>query len=994
MSIVRNHTSTKKWNGKIMKAIFTILAFICANLSMKAQLQENIFRLEGKVFDYITRVQLPGSLVEVLSSDSTVIASKEASSKWQSGDKYEVSSDFSMSIPRKEGDYILRFTKEGFDPTYVNVKLHKFYKREFSRMVEPVYLRRMKVMNLDEVTLTATRVKFYHKGDTLIYHADAFQLSEGSMLDALIRQLSGAELRKDGRIYVNGRFVQSLLLNGKDFFRGNNQIMLDNLPTYMVSEVQTYDKLGDDSKFVGQEVGNDRTYVMDVKLKKQYSIGWVGNMEAGGGTKDRYLARLFALRFTDHSRVAVYGNINNVNDSRKPGENDNWSPSDLVGGLTRQKLAGLDYSITPRSQKYQLNGNAQVSHADNTIINNTTRTNFLPGKHSYDRIIASAHNRNLELSTNHRFYFESKNYNLEIKPYLSYRKSDNRREHSSVALSKDISKFTTEQLDSLFLPFIGEKLRKSMINRSRQEALERGYSLQTSLDAKLIIKFKHTSDFLTLSANASYQDASNKIYDRYSINYYNIHYPFLGIGSYHITTDSRERYFHNRPDRGYNYTAKAAYWFCIKKGLNLNMSYQYDRSYTSRYSNLYRLDQLTDWKNLSHDLGSLPSVTDYQKVMDASNSYDSHQTDNRHTIEPLLVWNKNTKKSIWRAQLAIPVTLLSRTLHYTRGSVDTTFTKRTPLLNMYSTFLKWSSTDHKYEVNFQYAIDSKAPDMNQYVNIKDTSDPLNITLGNSALKTSYSHELMMSFTRIYPQKGLMWAGEVLFNPIQNAIAMGYQYDRETGKRTFRPDNVNGNWNGRLSLGGGGALNKQRTLNFKAVVGAGYNRNVDLVGVERSSASNRSVVKTFSLMEKIQLDYRIGKSTIGLKTGSTWNEATGTRKDFESIRSANFSYGVTAKVHLPWELQLGTDLSMYSRRGYSDEVMNTDDLVWNARLSRPFFKGKFVMMVDGFDILGQLSNITRTLNAQARTEVYSNVIPRYVMFHAIYRFNILPSSQKH
>lgn len=35
---------------------------------------------------------------------------------------------------------------------------------------------------LNEVTVTATKVKFYHKGDTLVYNADAFQLSEGSML--------------------------------------------------------------------------------------------------------------------------------------------------------------------------------------------------------------------------------------------------------------------------------------------------------------------------------------------------------------------------------------------------------------------------------------------------------------------------------------------------------------------------------------------------------------------------------------------------------------------------------------------------------------------------------------------------------------------------------------------------------------------------------------------------------------------------------------------
>lgn len=60
-------------------------------------------------------------------------------------------------------------------------------------------------------------MKFYTRKDTLVFNADAFQLAEGSMLDALIRQLPGVELKDDGRIYVNGKYVESLLLNGEDF---------------------------------------------------------------------------------------------------------------------------------------------------------------------------------------------------------------------------------------------------------------------------------------------------------------------------------------------------------------------------------------------------------------------------------------------------------------------------------------------------------------------------------------------------------------------------------------------------------------------------------------------------------------------------------------------------------------------------------------------------------------------------------------------------------
>ena len=81
-------------------------------------------------------------------------------------------------------------------------------------------------------------MKFYHKGDTVVYNADAFVLAEGSMLDALVRQMPGVEIKKDGRIYHNGQFVENLLLNGKDFFRGNQEVMLENLPSYTVKQVK------------------------------------------------------------------------------------------------------------------------------------------------------------------------------------------------------------------------------------------------------------------------------------------------------------------------------------------------------------------------------------------------------------------------------------------------------------------------------------------------------------------------------------------------------------------------------------------------------------------------------------------------------------------------------------------------------------------------------------------------------------------------------------
>ena len=70
-------------------------------------------------------------------------------------------------------------------------------------------------------------------------------------------------------------------------------------------------------------------------------------------------------------------------------------------------------------------------------------------------------------------------------------------------------------------------------------------------------------------------------------------------------------------------------------------------------------------------------------------------------------------------------------------------------------------------------------------------------------------------------------------------------------------------------------------------------------------------------------------------------------------------------------------------------MNTNELVWNARLTRRFLKGNLLLAVDAFDLLGQLSNVRRTINAQGRTETYYNVIPSYGLLHLTWRMNKKP-----
>ena len=72
------------------------------------------------------------------------------------------------------------------------------------------------------------------------------------------------------------------------------------------------------------------------------------NAEAGYGTDERYLGRLFGMWFSDRARVAAVGNLNNLNDDRKPGEQTGFDPNAIGTGVMKNLYGGLDYYVGNR----------------------------------------------------------------------------------------------------------------------------------------------------------------------------------------------------------------------------------------------------------------------------------------------------------------------------------------------------------------------------------------------------------------------------------------------------------------------------------------------------------------------------------------------------------------------------------------------------------------------------------------------------------------------
>lgn len=937
-------------------------------INMSAQ---QTLTLKGKVYDGRTGMELVGATVALMTPDSTTLATTTANKKWirtiGNEDKSFYTADYEFQVPRQDASYIVAVSFLGYKTKYKNFSVEKLGKRQFEIDVPDIYVMPESKV-LKEVTVTGSKVKFYNKGDTVVFNADAFILAEGSMLDALIRQMPGVELRPDGRILHNGKFVESLLLDGKEFFKGNNQLMLDVLPAYTVKNIKIYDKQSDESKFVGSNISG-MTYVMDVRLKKEYNVGWMANLEAGGGSNERYLGRLFAMRNTDHSRVSVYGNINNLNDKRRPGEQGTWSPEQMPKGDNRERQGGIDYNINSRSKKFNLKGNATVAYSDMNSLTDADKVNFLASGDTYDYERSNNRYKNLSFKTQHTMDLETGKYlRLSVVPTLSYTKHDDTNSFLSGSFSTTQGEVTRSLLEKIFS---GEDYRNDLLNIYRKQGIGKGHKLDGGISATTIIKIKGTNDNMRFITSVSGSDWKDETFNKYGIKYSDRSTP----------STSGNQYYDNAPNKEMTASLNAIYVHRLTKFSELSFFYKFDRHYRKTTSSLYLLDRLDESDGL--EVGQLPSASDYELAIDLSNSYKSRLYESTHQLQPFWAMKTPLKKGgVLFAQVRVPIRFLHQKLNYQRGVVDTVAVRNTTLIDAENIMLQWTSKDRSVKTNFHVEVNSKAPDILKTIDIRDDTDPMNIRLGNPDLKSSTYYFVEQGLTLNNFEKKSIQDISIYYEATANALAMGYTYNTKTGVRTYKPCNVNGNFNIGVGYDYERPIDKRRLLDLKTKTRIAYINNVDMIGSTTGDIveTERSKVHTTALGEKIELKRRFGKSQCGIMGELTWRNIDSRRVDFSRISAFDYKYGVNAILQLPWKLQLGTDLTVYGRRGYEGSMMNTDDVVWNARLSRPFMKGKITCMLDAFDILGDLSNITRAINAQGRTETWTNTLPRYVMFH--------------
>ena len=963
-------------------AVLVSTSLNCAYAQETPQQRDSV-KVWGKVVDAVTSQPVFDVGCELLwAADSTLVDTLYTTK----GNVNNRPASFVVFTIKRPGRYLLRLHKDGYKTTEKKFEVKRFYKNEeiVDLMDKPFYMqkvRKEREITLDEVVVKATKVKFYVNGDTLVYNADAFDLAEGSMLDALIRQLPGVEMKSGGDIEVNGKHVDALLLNGKDFFDKDRRLMLDNLPSYMVKKVKAYDRGDDRRRVAGLPDDGNKEFVMDVQLKREYSIGWIANAEAGVGTGNRFLGRLFALRFTPNSRLTFYANANNLSDDRKPGQNGDWSPLNQSTGIRSIYDAGFDYNIEEKDEHWRSSGNVRTSYTEDDTEQHTTSENFLSGGNTYGLAYNTQYADNFKISTSHNISFFHRNKVLRIlgiKPNLSYNRRHTNGESGSAVFNDNVAgQWGKAWTDSIMAPNAGSLLLRHALNRTVSQAKGNGHNLSSGVAADAFFCIPH-NDLLDFSASGdiSYNDEKLHAYDRYLLEYPNSA----------NRPDQRNRY-DLKTNRSLNYGGSIGARRNGIGALQLSADYIYSHNYCETNRSLYLLHLLD---NYNGELGTLPSVSDLYTTLDTGNSNQAQTTDDIHRIRFGYDYN-SSRCHAWNLVRQfhgnVEVRFERNQLDYKRGQLDTLFHRNTAF---FQTEGNWQLFTRDFKKTFSIDFNSRisAPGMTYLLNIRDDSDPLCVMLSNTNLKNPQQYHLGTSYRRIFSKES-MWNLTASVNLSRHTIAMATLYDKLTGIRTITPQNVNGNWDAHLGGSYNTPLDHKHQLTLSTKTCLDYYRSADLISTTVETLS-RSIVGSYYANETLSITYRPNAKVNVKGVGNLhYQHSISNRPDFETINVCDFDYGFVAQVELPWNLQLATDLTMYSRRGYSNHSMNTNELVWNARLSMRFFHGNLVCMLDGIDFLGQLSNIRRTINAQGRIETWNNVMPRYTLLHIMYRLNRQP-----
>ena len=835
----------------------------------------------------------------------------------------------------KKGSYLLHITFIGYDPLYQPLQI--------TGKKNPVNVGKLELsdgaIELGEAVVIGKAPEVTVRNDTVEYNADSYKVTEGSVLEDLLKKMPGVEVDSEGKITVNGKEVKKVMVDGKEFFSDDPKVASKNLPAKMIDKLQVLDKKSDMAQMTGFDDGEEET-VINLTVKPGMKQGWFGNAYGGYGSKDRYEGNAMVNRFVNNDQITFMGGANNTNNmgfsdlastmfSGMGGGGGRRGGFGAGSGITSSGNAGLNFSKEFKPDKLTLGGNTRYSHSDNDARSKSDRQNILPGdSSSYDNSEAMSRTKSDNFGVDFRLEWKPDTMTqLIFRPSFSLSHSMNDNFSDATTLDNERDTVNT--------------------NKSSNYSESNGYNLNASIDfsRKLNNKGRVFSATLSGGNSDSYSDGMN----RSDIVYFN-----QTDALKNSIIDQRSRY----DNKGFNYRAYVSWVEPIGHNNFIQATYSISQRKQEALKNVYNQDADGIYNVL--DSAYSQSYRNNFISQRASLSFKSQREKFNYTI------GLNLDPSYSSSENFVGDTTLSK---ITRKVVNLS-----PMAQFNYMF------DKRTNLRIMYNGRTSQPSMTQLQPVADISDPTNITIGNPDLNPRYTNNVFIRFQQFTPEKQRAFMIMANGSYIINDIVSYTSYNQETGVKTTTYKNVNGNYSGNVRM----MLNtplKNKKFSINSMTMASFANSNGYINEEKNT--NRNLI----LSERGGIDFRSSYLDLGVNGNIRYNATSNSLQKENNQNTFNYGAGGYTTIYLPLNFKIESDVNWSTNSGYGDGFKQ-NEVLWNASASKSFLKNnQGTLRFKIYDILQQRSNISRSVTASYIQDSEYNTLGSYFMVHFIYRFSI-------
>ncbi|MFO7673329.1 MAG: TonB-dependent receptor, partial [Lutibacter sp.] len=238
---------------------------------------------------------------------ANVIAFKKGTNILQSYSITDSKGNYRLSLNQNE-EYTLKVSYLGFNTKNVEITVGK----SVADISQNIVLEESNE-SLNEVQITYEMpVKIV--GDTIVYNADSFTSGKEKKLEDVLKKLPGIDIDDNGEVEVEGKKVQKVLVEGKEFFDGDSKLATQNIPASAIDKVQVLKNYNEVSGMRGV-TNNEDNIVINIKLKQGKKRFWFGEVNAGAGDNEKYTAKPKLFYYSPEKSINLLADFNNIGEA-------------------------------------------------------------------------------------------------------------------------------------------------------------------------------------------------------------------------------------------------------------------------------------------------------------------------------------------------------------------------------------------------------------------------------------------------------------------------------------------------------------------------------------------------------------------------------------------------------------------------------------------------------------------------------------------------------